>query len=102
VVVVSPTRPAHAEDLDGAGGVYVAGGPTPGYHRALVAGGTGWLDEARRAGLVFAGFSAGAAIAPVHALVGGWRATYRGGQLEVRHKDCAEELDELTSGRDWA
>jgi cyanophycinase len=96
VVVVSPTRPARSEDLDGAAGVYVAGGLTPRYHRALVAAGTGWLDEARDAGLVFAGFSAGAAIAPVQALVGGWRSTYRGRRLEVCHEDCAEELDELT------
>ena len=96
VVVVSPTRPPRAGDLDGAGGVYVAGGLTTGYHQALVAAGTGWLDEARGAGMVFAGFSAGASIAPVHALVGGWRSRYRDQRLEVCHEDCAEELDELT------
>src|SRR5215213_5581149 len=40
-VVVSKARPPAPEDLDGAGGVFVAGGWTPGYHEALVAAGTG-------------------------------------------------------------
>jgi cyanophycinase len=96
VVVVSPARPARADDLTGAGGIYVAGGLTPGYRDALVGAGTGWLDAARERGLAYAGFSAGAAIAPVSALVGGWRTTYRDRPLEVCHCDCAEELDELT------
>src|SRR4051794_34071955 len=56
-VVVSKERPPGAEDLDGAGGVFVAGGWTPGYHDALVVAGTGWLPR----DIVFAGFSAGAA-----------------------------------------
>jgi cyanophycinase len=96
VVVVSPDRPARAADLDGAAGVYVAGGLTPGYHQALVADGADWLAEARAAGLVYGGFSAGAAIAPAQALIGGWRASYRGRMIDVCHEDCAEELDMLT------
>jgi cyanophycinase len=96
IVVVSPDRPASAADLDGAAGVYVAGGLTPGYRQAFVAGGTGWLAGARDAGLVFAGFSAGAAIASAHALVGGARVSYRGRTIDVCHEDCAEELDTLT------
>ena len=95
-VVVSPARPATAADLEGAAGVYVAGGPTPGYHQALVAGGAEWLVAARDAGLVYAGFSAGAAIAPARALVGGSRAKHRGLTIEVCHEDCAEELDMVT------
>src|SRR5690349_2437494 len=45
VVAVSDARPPAPEDLDDAGGVYVAGGLTPGYHDVLVARGTGWLDR---------------------------------------------------------
>jgi cyanophycinase len=96
LVVVSPARPARADDLTGAAGIYVAGGPTPGYHRALAGAGTGWLDAARERGLAYGGFSAGAAIAPAAALIGGWRTRYRDRQVEVCHEDCAEELDELT------
>ena len=96
VVVISSTRPARTDDLEGAGGVYVAGGLTPGYREALVEAGTGWLDVARDAGLAFGGFSAGAAIAPTRALVGGWRATYRGRPIDVCPEDCGEDLDEVT------
>jgi cyanophycinase len=96
IVAISPDRPASAADLDGAAGVYVAGGLTPGYRQALVAGGTRWLAEARDAGLVYAGFSAGAAIASAHALVGGARVNYRGAAIDVCHEDCAEDLDLLT------
>jgi cyanophycinase len=46
-VVVSPARPPRAADLDGAAGVYVAGGWTPGYQEALVAAGTAWLPRRR-------------------------------------------------------
>jgi cyanophycinase-like exopeptidase len=92
-----PTRRPHGcPARDGAAGVYVAGGLTPGYRQALVAGGTGWLAGARDAGLVFAGFSAGAAIASAHALVGGAHVNYRGRTIDVCHGDCAEELDTLT------
>ncbi|MEP7023150.1 MAG: Type 1 glutamine amidotransferase-like domain-containing protein [Actinomycetota bacterium] len=96
IVIVSPDRPASAADLRGAAAVYVAGGLTPGYHQALVAGGTGWLDEARDAGLVYGGFSAGAAIAAAHALVGGARVNYRGRAIEVIDEDFNEELSMLT------
>jgi cyanophycinase len=101
VVVISSTRPPRPEDLTGAAGVYVAGGLTPAYRDVVVDHGTDWLEAARAAGLVYAGFSAGAAIAPVRALVGGWRATVRGADLEVHeievcHEDCAEDLDPVT------
>jgi cyanophycinase len=72
-LVVSPDRPPTADDLDGAAGVFVAGGLTPGYREILVNKGTAWLDPVR-SGLPYAGFSAGAAIAPGNALVGGYLA----------------------------
>ena len=45
-VVVSPHRPPAAGDVDGAAGVFVAGGWTPGYQEVLVtAAGTDWLPR---------------------------------------------------------
>jgi cyanophycinase len=85
-VTVSPERPPCRHDLDGAGGVFVAGGWTPGYHAALV--GHDWLVP----GLPYAGFSAGAAVAGRWAILGGWR--HDG--LEVCPEDAAEDLEELT------
>ena len=96
VVVVSGKRPPRATDLDGAAGVYVAGGLTPAYRDALVDHGTGWLAAAGSAGLPYAGFSAGAAVAAAHALVGGWRATHRGAEIAVCDPDFGEDLDALT------
>jgi cyanophycinase len=96
VVVVSAARPPRPDDLADASGVYVAGGLTPAYRDVLVGRGTGWLDAAREAGLVYGGFSAGAAIAPARALVGGWRASVGGREIAVCHEDCAEDLDPVT------
>ena len=97
--VVSRERPARAEDLEGAGGVYVAGGLTPGYHEALAGSGTGWLDVARMRGVPYAGFSAGAAIAAERAVVGGWRAEIRGRTVAVCDDGAGEDL-ELIEVRD--
>jgi cyanophycinase len=88
VVVVSPARPPRAGDVAGAAGIFVAGGWTPGYQEALVtAGGTGWLP----AGVPYAGFSAGAAVAASTAIVGGWRLD----GVEVCAPEAGEDLDEL-------
>jgi cyanophycinase len=97
VLAVSPERPADPADLEGAGGIYVAGGLTPGYHAVLVAGGTAWLDRARELGLPYAGYSAGAAIAAAHAVLGGWRAGAPGREVPVCDEDAGEDLDLLTT-----
>lgn len=89
-VLVSDKRPASAADLEGAGGVYVAGGWTPGYQSALLAD-PGFGAALRAAGVPYAGFSAGAAVAADRALVGGWKL----GGVVVGDEDAAEELDEL-------
>jgi cyanophycinase len=88
VLTVSEARPPSADDLKGAGGVYVAGGWTPGYHAALVKAGTGW----RPADVPFAGFSAGAAIAGRWAILGGWR--HDG--VAVCAQEAGEDLEPLT------
>jgi cyanophycinase len=88
-VLVSADRPAAPEDLAGMGGVYVAGGWTPGYQAALCA--HDFATALRDAELPYAGFSAGAAIAPGLALVGGWR--FEG--VAVCDEDAGEDLEEL-------
>jgi len=96
VVPVSGNRPPRPADLQGASGVYVAGGLTPAYRDALVDQGTEWLAAARAAGLPYAGFSAGAAVAATGALVGGWRTEFRGRGIAICDEDFGEDLDELT------
>ncbi|MDA0164773.1 hypothetical protein OM076_31180 [Solirubrobacter ginsenosidimutans] len=87
-VVVSKDRPPAAEDFAGAGGVFVAGGWTPGYQEVLVGAGMDWLPR----DAVYAGFSAGAAIAGEWAIVGG----HRLGEREVCAEEAGEDLEQLT------
>jgi cyanophycinase len=84
---VAPTE-GWWSDLDG---LLVGGGVTPDYHRALQPHG-GAVRAAVADGLPYAGFSAGAMIAPVRALLGGWRL----GELAVTHEDNGEDLDPVT------
>jgi cyanophycinase len=86
VVVLSAGRPVSDEDVAGAAGVYVAGGLTPLYAEVLA----GWTPPA---GVPYAGFSAGAAVAAEHAVVGGWRTA--AGQA-VCPEDAGEDLDAVT------
>ena len=75
----------------GLDGLLVGGGLTPAYHRVLLP----YADAVRAAvagGLPYAGFSAGAMIAPQRALLGGWRL----GSTAVTHEDNAEDLDQIT------
>jgi cyanophycinase len=91
VVVVSPDRPPTAADLEGAAGVYVAGGLTPGYQEVLAADAS-WLPP----DAVYAGFSAGAAVASRRALVGGWRALVGDTEVAVCDDGAGEDLDPVT------
>ena len=77
-------EPPSAGDREGAAGVLVGGGSTPGYQEALA----GWRVPAE---LPFGGFSAGAAVAAARAIVGGWRLDGR----EVCAAEAGEDLDEL-------
>ena len=86
-LVVSASRPPRASDLEGATGVFVAGGWVPGYHEALVGAGTAWLPR----DVAYAGFSAGAAIAAERAIIGGWRLN----GVAVCAPEAGEDLDEL-------
>jgi cyanophycinase len=77
-------EPPSGADLDGAAGVYVGGGWTPGYEEAL----RGWRPAP---GLPYAGFSAGAAVAAARAIVGG----YRLDGVEVCAEEAGEDLEAL-------
>ncbi len=77
--------------LDGADALFVGGGLTPAYAEALVPLARPireWLAQGRP----YAGFSAGAAIAPTEAVVGGWLLAGR----PVCPPDAAEDLVEVT------
>jgi cyanophycinase len=86
VVALSAARPATAQDTAAAGGVYVAGGLTPLYAELLA----GWSPPA---GVPYAGFSAGAALAARRAIVGGWRSA---AGSAVCPPDAGEDLDAVT------
>ena len=86
VRAISERTPPGASDLTGFAGLYVAGGLTPLYARLLAS-----LAGSLPAGLVYAGFSAGAAVAARLAVVGGWRLRGR----DIAPEDAAEDLDEL-------
>ncbi|MFJ6652114.1 Type 1 glutamine amidotransferase-like domain-containing protein [Microbacterium sp. NPDC091313] len=78
------------EALDGIDGLFVGGGLTPAYLDA-VRGAAAGVRERVDAGMPYAGFSAGAAIAPTQALVGG----YRIDGASVCPQDAGEELEEV-------
>lgn len=79
------------EVLEGVDGLLVGGGPTPEYHASLSPA-YARIRELVAAGLPYAGFSAGAAIAATRAIVGGWLLV---GQ-PVCPEDSNEELGDVT------
>ncbi len=79
-------------ELGAADALLVCGGLTPAYAAALVPSGVellAWLAEGDRP---YGGFSAGASVAAVRAVVGGWRA----GGVAVCPEDAAEDLDQVS------
>ncbi|MER7072207.1 Type 1 glutamine amidotransferase-like domain-containing protein [Terrabacter sp. NPDC000476] len=80
-----------AAALDGVDGLFVGGGPTPGYHAAL-APSFSRIRALVAAGMPYAGFSAGAAVAGSHAVIGGWRLD----GVAVCPEESNEDLDEVT------
>jgi cyanophycinase len=75
-------------DIDG---VLVGGGTTSAYASAL-APVAGAFRDLVVAGIPYAGFSSGAALAARRAIVGGWRIR----DLAICHEDNGEDLDQLT------
>ncbi|MBB2988004.1 Type 1 glutamine amidotransferase-like domain-containing protein [Terracoccus luteus] len=91
VVRVAEGSAVDASALDGADGLFVGGGPTPEYHASL-APAFDAIRERVQGGMPYAGFSAGAAIAAEHAVIGGWRLAGR----PVCPEDGNEGLDPVT------
>lgn len=87
----SPIEPAVVERLGEVDGLFVGGGPTPEYH-ASIEPAYGRIRARVAEGMAYAGFSAGAAIAGSHAVIGGWRID----GTPVCPEDSNEELDPVT------
>jgi cyanophycinase len=72
-----------------ADGLLVCGGLTPGYADAIAPAATALVDWLTVSNRPYAGFSAGAAIAPTTAVVGGWL----DGGVPICSEDAAEDLE---------
>ena len=96
LLFVSRDEPLTAQRLAAIGptGVYVAGGSTPAYHAALCAD-PGWLAYMNEHKLPYAGFSAGAAVLPKHAILGGWKQEMPHCDVPIAHQNCSEGLEFL-------
>jgi cyanophycinase len=94
-VFVSAERPLLLEDVEGATGIFISAGHTPGYHDAIVPSAAGWLRDLVQGGIPYAGNSAGAMIAPATGITGGWKMTLNGTELEICSQEVSEEEDEL-------
>lgn len=76
-------------------GLFVCGGETPLYQRALCAR-PEWVALLRERGLPYGGTSAGAAVAAQRAIVGGWQAERAGQARAMLYQGAGEGLDLLT------
>jgi cyanophycinase len=96
-LAVSPDAPLTRAALERAApcGVFVCGGETPLYHRALCLQ-PGWGELLRERGLPYGGTSSGAAIAARQAIVGGWQAERGGRARAMLYQGAGEGLDRLT------
>jgi cyanophycinase len=94
-VFVSPDRPLRPDDLEDASGVLVGGGLTPAYHDAIVPGAADWLPALIERGIPYAGFSAGAMIAPSQGIIGGWKLRHGSADLVICSEDVSEDEEYL-------
>ncbi len=94
-VFVSRNRPLRATDLDDAAGVLIGGGLTPAYHDAIVPAAGSWLPSLLDRGVPYAGFSAGAMIAPAGSIVGGWKLRRAATDLAICSEDVGEDEEYL-------
>jgi cyanophycinase len=94
-VFVSPDRPLQKADVQGAAAVIVGGGLTPEYHDAIVPAAGSWLREMVEGGMPYAGFSAGAMIAPDAGIIGGWKLRQGDVDLAICSEDVSEDEEYL-------
>lgn len=91
IVQLAADRALEPSDIALADGLVVGGGPTPGYHRAIVP----LAAEINRlivTGVPYCGISAGAMIAGIRSLVGGWLVD----GIAVSPEETAEGIEELS------
>jgi len=91
-VLISQDAPLDVSALGNADGLLVCGGLTPGYAAAVALNAISVLDWLLLGDRPYAGFSAGAAVAPVLGLVGGWKS----GEIPICPEDASEDLSEIT------
>lgn len=94
-VFVSPDRPLRPADVEEACGVLIGGGLTPAYHDAIVPGAVDWLPALVERGIPYAGFSAGAMIAPTRGIIGGWKLRHGSVDLAICSEDVSEDEEYL-------
>ena len=94
-VFVSQDRPLRLADLNEATGILVGGGLTPAYHDAIVPESGEWLPWLRDNAIPYAGYSAGAMIAPVRAIIGGWKLRRGDHTLVICSEDVSEDEELL-------
>lgn len=94
ISVREPLRPDHLQVIKPTG-VFVCGGSTPLYHRALCSE-LDWVSYLLNAGIPYGGTSAGAAIAANQAILGGWQIFRAGKTRPILFSGASEGLDPLT------
>lgn len=75
-------------------GLFVCGGLTPLYHRALTAD-RSWIAYLIEQGIPYGGLSAGAMIASERAILGGWQVERDGQLIAIVNKQAGEDLEQL-------
>lgn len=102
-IIVSAENPLTPNKLAApqASGVFVCGGLTPAYYEALCID-RSWLDFLRENEIPYAGFSAGASVAGSEAIVGGWRRSRGGKNVEIANENAGEDLELLDVRRGLA
>ena len=94
-VFVSPERPLAEADLQGVAGIFVGGGLTPAYYDAIVPTTGAVIRNLVEAGVPYAGFSAGAMIAPDDGIIGGWKLRQGDDDLTICSEDVSEDEEYL-------
>jgi cyanophycinase len=94
-VFVSADRPLREADVQGVSGIFVGGGLTPAYHDAIVPAAGASVRKLVEAGMPYAGFSAGAMIAPTDGIIGGWKLRQGDTDLAICSEDVSEDEEYL-------
>lgn len=94
-VFVSRDHPLQESDVEGAAGIFVGGGLTPDYYDAIVSAAGSAIRQRVETGVPYAGFSAGAMIAPADGIIGGWKLRQGAADLTICSEDVSEDEEYL-------